>query len=171
MVHRLTLMKRQIAVAAINRAARGIHQVLSAMVTAAFQDVAKPHQIALDVSRRVLQGVPNTGLGRKIHHHLGPFFSKQRHQSLFILQSQALKAPGTGRRHGFNLMQPRLLKAGIVVVVQIVEANNPITALQQPDRQSCTDEASSTGHQNRSRHQLSPSPTHQKVSPAALTCS
>jgi hypothetical protein len=109
MIHRLAFIKRQVAVTAIHRTAGGIHQVLSAVVTAALQDVAKPHQIALDVSRRVLQGVTNPSLSCQIYYHLGPFFSKQRHQPLFILQSQTLKAPGTGGRHDFNLAQPRLL--------------------------------------------------------------
>ena len=76
MVHRLPLVKRQVAVAAVDRAARGIHQVANAVVTASLQDVAEPHQIALDVGRRVLKRVAHPCLGRQIHHHFRAFLGK-----------------------------------------------------------------------------------------------
>ena len=69
MIHRLLFVKRQIAVAAIHRAAGGIDQILNAVVTTAFKDVAKTHQIALDVGRWIFQRIANTRLGRQIHHH------------------------------------------------------------------------------------------------------
>ena len=77
MVYRLLLMERQISVSAIHRTARGIDQVFGAVVAATFQQMAKAHKIALDVGRRILQGITNTGLCRQIHHHLGPFFRKK----------------------------------------------------------------------------------------------
>ena len=55
MVHRLLLMERQIAVPAIDRTARGIDKVFGAVMAATFQQMAKAHKIALDVSRRILQ--------------------------------------------------------------------------------------------------------------------
>ena len=43
MVYSLVLGKRQLGVAAIDRAAAGIHQVLHPVVAAALKDVAKAH--------------------------------------------------------------------------------------------------------------------------------
>ena len=171
MVHGLLLMERQISVAAINRTTRGVDEVFGAMVAAAFQEMAKAHQIALDVSRRVLQGVTNTGLSRQVHHHSRVFCREESHEGIAVFQGQVLELPGAFGGHGFDLTQPRLLEAGVVVVVQVVEADHPITALQETLRQGCTNETGSTGDQNRPRHQPSPSPTRHRVRPAALTCS
>ena len=46
-------------------------------MAAPFQQIAKPHQIALDISRRVFQGIADTSLSCQIHHHLGAFLGKQ----------------------------------------------------------------------------------------------
>ena len=54
-VNRLTFMKRQIAVAAVDRTARGINKVFCAVVATAFKKMTKAHQIALDVGRWILQ--------------------------------------------------------------------------------------------------------------------
>jgi len=53
MVHGLVLRKRQVGVAAIHRAAGGVNEMLDAVVAASLKNVAKPHQIALDVGPRV----------------------------------------------------------------------------------------------------------------------
>ena len=54
-IHRLLLMKRQVAIATIYRATRGIHQVLHSMITTSLKDVTEAHQIGLNVGRRILQ--------------------------------------------------------------------------------------------------------------------
>ena len=63
------------------------------------------------------------------------------------------------------------LEGRVVIVVQAVDADHPITPLQQALGQSGTDEPGSAGDENRSRHQPSPSPTRHNVKPAARTCS
>ena len=73
MIHGLTLMKRQVAVASVHRTAGGIHQIAHAVMTTSFKDVPKSHEIALDVSSRILNLIANPRLGRQIHHHLGLF--------------------------------------------------------------------------------------------------
>ena len=123
-------MKGQISIPAIHRTARGIDKVLSAVVTTAFQQMAKAHQVALDVGRRILQGVTNTGLSGEVHHHLGLLSSKQRHQGITILQSHFREAPGILRGDRLDLTQPRLLQAWVVIVVQVVETDNPVSLLE-----------------------------------------
>ena len=170
-VHRLPLMERQIAIAAVDRAAGGVHQILGAVVTASLKDVAEPHQVALDVSRRVLQRVPHPRLGRQIDHHLGPFGREQGHQGVAVLQRTGVELPGIRWSQCFDFTQPGLLEGRVVIVVQAVDADHPITPLQQALGQSGTDEPGSAGDENRSRHQPSPSPTRHNVKPAARTCS
>ena len=73
MIHRLTFIKGQIAVAAIHRAAGGIHQIANTMMSTALKDVTKANEIALDVGRRILNRITHTSLGCQIHHHLRLF--------------------------------------------------------------------------------------------------
>ena len=170
-VDRLALVKGQVAVAAIHRTAGGIHQVTNVVVTAAFQDVAKPHQIALDVGRRVLQRVTHPCLGSQIHHHIRTLLGKQSRQRIAVLKRDRLEPPGSFRGHGLDLTQTRLFEGRVVVAVEVVETDHALAAGQQSLRERCTDEAGGTGDQNRACHQPSPSPTRHRVKPAVLTAS
>ena len=86
MVNRLLLMERQIAVPAIHRTARGVYEVFGAVVAATFKQMAKSHQIALDLSRRVLQGVTNTGLSGQVDHNRRFFFCEKLPQSIAVFK-------------------------------------------------------------------------------------
>ena len=165
-IHRLALIEGQIAVSAVHRTARGIDKVFSAVVAATFQQMAKAHQIALDVSRRILQGVTDPGLSRQVDHHCRLLGSKQRHQVIAVLQGHFHKAPSTLPGDRLDLTQPRLLERRVVVIVEIIEADNPISALQQADRQGCTDESGGTRYQDGACHDA-PLPIRQRVKPAA----
>jgi hypothetical protein len=55
MIDRLLFMERQVAVAAIDRAAGGIDQVLHTVMSTPLKDVGKTHQVALDVGRWILE--------------------------------------------------------------------------------------------------------------------
>ena len=73
----LVLMERQNTVAAIDLTTRGIHQFFNIVVPVPIQYMSNSDEIALDVSRMVLQGIANASLGREIHHHLRLFFGKK----------------------------------------------------------------------------------------------
>ena len=92
-VDRLLLMEGQILIAAIDRTARGVDEVLDVVVTAAFQQMAKAHKVALDVGRGILQGITNTGLSGEVHNHLRLLSSEQSHQGITVLQSHFREAP------------------------------------------------------------------------------
>ena len=149
-IHRLELVEGHIAVAAINRTTGGIHQILHAVMTAALEDVAKALQVALDVGRKIFKRVTHTSLDRQIRHLQGPFGREQRLYRLTFFQGDLLKMLGTGRCHGLDLLEARLLEAGVAIGVDVVDADHLITELQQPQAKSCTNETGSTGHQNRS---------------------
>ena len=147
-IHRLALIEGQIAVSAVHRTARGIDQVFGAVVAATFQHMAKAHKIALDVSRRILQGVTDPGLSRQVDHHCRLLGSKQRHQVIAVLQGHFHKAPSTLLGNRLDLKQPRLLQAWVVVVVQVVEANNSLSLLKQALTQGSSNETSSSGNED-----------------------
>ena len=92
----LLFLERQVAVAAIRRTTLGVNKVVYAVMPATLQHMAEPHQVALDVGRGVLKRITDTRLSSQIHHHLRPFFGKEGHQCLALLQSKALKAPCFG---------------------------------------------------------------------------
>lgn len=51
------------------------------------KNVAEAHQVALDVSRRILEGITNPSLCRQIHNNTRLFLGEQGHKCLAILQS------------------------------------------------------------------------------------
>jgi len=66
-VDRVLLRKRHLPVAAIHRAAGGIDQVLDALVPASFKNIPEAIQVALDVGRRVFDGVAHPSLGGQMN--------------------------------------------------------------------------------------------------------
>ena len=152
MVHRLRLAEGQIAVAAIHRAAAGIHQVLHLLVAAALQHMAHRHQVALHVGAGILQGVAHAGLGRQVDQPVGPHGRQQRRQRRAIGQVELMKPPGAraaaGGCLGLQPLQARLFEGGVVVGIEIVDPHHLITTGQQPFAHARTDEAGRAGHEN-----------------------
>ena len=155
-VHAVVLRKRQVGVAAIDRAAAGIHQVFDAVVAAALKDVAKAHQIGLDVGRWVLDRVAHPRLGSQIDHPHGPVLGKGRlnRSAVFQVCLDQIKRDTATRSRGLQLGQPRPFKRWVVIGVQIVEAQHRRAPLQQPRAQVKANETGGAGHQHRSLHRL-----------------
>ena len=51
--------------------------MFDALMATTLQDIDKPHQIGIDVSMRIGQGIPHACLGRKMYHTLWSVFRKQ----------------------------------------------------------------------------------------------
>ena len=69
-IHILVDRKGHGGVGTINAGAAGINQMLNTMVTAPFEDVGKPNDVAVDVSKWVVDGVTHASLGRQVDHPL-----------------------------------------------------------------------------------------------------
>ena len=54
------------------------------------------------------------------------------------------------RLEAIDRLEARLLEGGVVIAVEVVDADHPITALQQPLAEGSPNETGSTGDQNRS---------------------
>lgn len=130
MVHGLMFRERQVGVTAINRTAGGIDEVLNAVMPAAFEDVAEAHQIALDVSDRVLQGIANAGLGGQMDYAPRAYRGEQLRNGGAIGDVELVKQPAARAAAGRCLeqLQPSLLQGGVVVGVEVVNADNMFAA-------------------------------------------
>jgi hypothetical protein len=76
------------------------------------------------------------------------------------------------RRHRFNGLQARLLQRGVVVTVEVVDADHAVAALQQALHEGRTDESGRTGDEDWTgliAAHASPSPTRQRLNPAFST--
>ena len=82
----------------------GIDQVRHGAVAAGLQDIVKADEVALDVGIRIGDGVPDSGLGGQIHHHIGFPFGKDAVHSRPVGNIALHKGPdGAGMLCGAGL--------------------------------------------------------------------
>ena len=110
------------------------------LVAAAFQKVGKADQIRIDIGVRIDERVADTGLRRKIHDRVEPLHGEQLFHRQSVGDIQTVKAEA-----GLFLQppQPRLLERHLVIVVEIVDAGNFVSAREQRLREVKADEAGS----------------------------
>ena len=146
-IHILMHAERHRRVGAVHTRRRRVRQMLHPIVATSLKDVNKTHNVAVDVRVRVLQRVPDPGLCRQMNHLVEPTLTEQRLHARAIRHVQLLKREARPTREA---RQPRVLQRGIVIVVQIVDADDLVAPLQERDRNVGADEAGSTGQQNSS---------------------
>ena len=117
---------------------------------AGLEDVVKPNHIALDVRIRVLYAVPHARLRRKVHDNVEVVFLEQVVNKCLVSQVTLDETEcmlRMLRRLGRNLPQPVLLQRRVVIVVEIVQPDNPerFLALQQPQDQIRPDKPGCAG--------------------------
>ncbi|MNP06278.1 hypothetical protein D3C76_982530 [compost metagenome] len=83
-IDRIFDAKRQAAVAAIDRTARGIDQVPGAMVPTGFQHIEEAHQVRLGVHIRLVQRITHAGLGGQVHHFAESVLAEQVQQCRLV---------------------------------------------------------------------------------------
>ena len=71
-------------VAAIDRGAAGIHQVLHFVMAASLQNVVETYQVTLDVAIGIGNAVTDTSLGSEVHHHIYLVFRKNLLDECFV---------------------------------------------------------------------------------------
>ncbi|MNR42031.1 hypothetical protein D3C85_1605020 [compost metagenome] len=60
------------------------------MAAAAFENVEKATQVAVDIGARVFQRVAHPGLGSQVDHHFGLFAGKQFGYTRGVVEVQAI---------------------------------------------------------------------------------
>lgn len=116
------------------------------MVAAGLKDVEEADEVALEVGARVLDGVADTGLGREVHHDVETVLREQALDKGGVAEvaaneGEAALCVGLGQH-----AQARVLDAGVVVAVEVVETDdNVIGLLEQLLDEERADEAGRSG--------------------------
>ena len=149
-------------VAAVNRARRSIHEVPHRMVPAGFEYIIEADDVALDIDVRILDRIAHARLRRQVDDDVEPILFKQFLDQIAIGDAAADEGvtgmPGRaghdvcfrGRVLGVDLAEAIFLQCGIVVVVEIVEADDVdgIGAVEETEDEVGADEAGAAGNQN-----------------------
>ena len=132
-------------VGTIDAGTAGINEMLYSVVAATFKNVGEANDIALDVGKRVLDGVAHTGLRSEIHHSLRSMRSERIFDSFFVgqINTQVNVILMIGMSS-----QSRFFDGRVVVVVVIVDANDGIAAFQQSHGEIGADKAGRAGDED-----------------------
>ena len=134
------LAERQGGVGAVDARARRVGQVGDPRVAAGLEEVEEPDEVALDVAVGVLDAVADARLGGKVDH---PVEAMRREAGLdggTIGEVGADEGIGVASPLG-ELGEAGLLEPGVVVVVDVVEADHLVTPRKQCPRDVKADEA------------------------------
>ena len=148
-VHAVLLGERHLLVAAVDRAGAGVDEVLDRVVAAGLEHVEETDEVALEVGTRILDGVAHARLGGEVHHDVEAVLGEQALDEGGIAQvaaheGEAAVGVGLGQH-----AQARVLDAGVVIAVEVVEADdNVIGLLEQLLDEEGTDEAGRSGDEN-----------------------
>ena len=101
-------------------------------VPAALQHVQEADEVGIAIGVRVVDRVAHAGLGGQVRHGVEAMPGKERRDPFAgsHIQLDKLK-PGKGRQPG----KARPLETDVVVVVEAVDADHPVAALQQGSAQ------------------------------------
>jgi hypothetical protein len=112
--------------------------MLNAGVPASFEDVEKADDVAVDVHVGILERVADARLSRKVNDALRPFARKEIRYPASVGDIE-LDEPESGVRR--EPREARLLQGNVVVVVEVIEAENVVAARKEPLRDVHPDES------------------------------
>ena len=115
------------------------------VVAAAFENIDEADEIAVDIGMRVQQGVAHAGLGGKVDDLVEFLGGEQRLHAGTVTDIQFDEAEF--RVFGQSL-EAAFLEADVVIIVEIVEADDLVATRQQAQRGSHADKAGSAGNEN-----------------------
>ena len=125
-IHILVNRKRHGGIGTINAGAAGIDQMLHTMMTAALEDMGKANNVAVDVSKWVVDGVTHASLGRQIDHPLWLVCGETVFNGLAISQvNSQMRVIGMA----IKTRQTGLFDGRVVIVVVVVNTNDNVAAL------------------------------------------
>lgn len=148
-VDAVLLGERNLLVAAVDRAGAGVDEVPDRVVTAGLKDVEEADEVALEVGARVLDGVADARLGSEVHHYIEAVLGEQALDEGGVAQVAAHEGEAAVRVSLGQHAQAGVLDAGVVIAVEVVEANDGIIGLlKQLLDEERTDEAGRSGDEN-----------------------
>ena len=111
---------------------------------ACLQDIQEPDDIAVDIGPRILERVAHPSLGRQMNYP-GKALAEQVGHCRRVGNIDAMETEAAMR---LQILQPRVLEYWIVLVVQIVAADDLVPLLQQVEADVHADEPGGTGDEN-----------------------
>jgi len=135
--------ERHLGVVAVNAGGAGINQMPDIMVSAGFENVDKPHDVAVDIGVRIFQTVTYTGLCSQVAYvvEFSPF--EKRHQLIAVLKIHSYESvarifrapyrhmPFFGFAGNSRFGQAGIFEIDVVVIVDIVDADHFIASFQK----------------------------------------
>ena len=150
-IHGVNGGKRHLGIHAVDRAGRGVDQVLDPVVPAPLQHIEMAHQVGFGVGMGILQRVAHPSLGSQVDYPIEALLGKQCRHSLAVGQVQLDEADiGTpGQIH-----QARLLQRDVVVVVEIVDTDDLVAMAEQAFGHGVSDKAGHAGNKKLHNHPM-----------------
>ena len=119
------------------------------MVAAGLEHVEEADEVAFEVGARVLDGVADARLGGEVHHYIEAVLGEQALDEGGVAQVAAHEGEAAVRVGLGQHAQARVLDAGVVIAVKVVEADDHIVSLlEQLLDEERADEAGSPGDEN-----------------------
>lgn len=119
--------------------------MLDFLMPAPLQEIEEAHDVAVDIGLGVGQGVPHAGLGGQVHDPLNGLARKQSGHGCAVGQIQLEESePLEGR----ELSQPCFLEAHVIIVIEVIKAQDDLAALQEPSGDMVADEAGRAGYKD-----------------------
>src|SRR5688572_31403845 len=115
--------------------------MFNGVVTTTFEDVCERHEIAVNVSVGICQRISHSCLSREMDDALRPDAAEELGGALSVRQIELLEMESGSIE---KLRQPVLFQRGIVVVVQIVHAEDFVAFVQKALRHVETNKAGRT---------------------------
>ena len=123
--------------------------MLHGVVAAGLEHVEEADQVALEVCARVLDGVADARLGGEVHHDVEAVLSEQALDEGGVAQVAAYEGKAAVCVGLSKHAQARVLDAGVVVAVEVVETDDDVIGLlEQLLDEEGTDEAGRSGDEN-----------------------
>src|SRR5580704_14153972 len=119
--------------------------MLHPLMPTALENVERAGDVALHVGMRCLDRIAHARLSPKMHHTLEFFLCEAARHTCGV---RAIKLNEAKARLLLKQSEACLLQGDVVVVIEIVEANDLVAALEQTPRRMKTDEARGSGDQD-----------------------
>ena len=119
--------------------------MLDAVAAAAFEDMAEADEVGIEIGLRILDREAHAGLGAEMDDALETALGEEPGHAVAVGEVELFEAEAV---MAVEAGEPGLLQSGIVVIVEIVDADDLVAAFEQNPGCLVTDEAGSPRHQN-----------------------
>src|SRR2546428_7775452 len=145
MIGVVMLGERLSGVEAVDRTAGCEHEVFDVRVPATLEDVLKAEDVALDVRERILDRIAHAGLRGEMDDASRALLTKQTGHLRAVghIEQDELESIEVAK-----LPQSRFLQPGVVIRIQVIDADDVVATLEQATGDVISDEAGRAGDEN-----------------------